>query len=91
MSKLFNTTAANLIAASLALGMLAPSAFAGNIGTSKFLSAVGRQSAAVYGICAAPKIMVKICTEFGPAAPGKLFGPCLHYESQCQGPAYTGQ
>jgi len=91
VSKRFTTTTANLIAVSLALGLMAPSAFAGNIGTSKSISTVGRQSAVVYGACAAPKIMVKICTEFGPAAPGKLFGPCLHYESQCQGPAYTGQ
>jgi hypothetical protein len=91
MSKLFNTTAAILIAASLALGLLAPSAFAGNIGTSKSLSTVGHQAAMIYGTCSAPKIMVRICIEFGPAAPGKLFGPCLHYESQCQGPAYTGQ
>ena len=87
MSKRFNITTANLIAALLALGLLAPSAFAGNIGTSKYISTVGRQPAAVYGTCAAPKIMVRICTEFGPATPGKLFGPCLHYESQCQGPA----
>jgi hypothetical protein len=67
MSKLFNTTATNCIAASLAPGLLAPSGFAGNIGTSNPFSTVGRQSLAVYGTYAAPKIMVKICTEFGPA------------------------
>jgi hypothetical protein len=57
-SKLFNTAAAILIAASLALGLLAPSAFAGNIGRSRYLSTVGSQSAVVYGTRAAPKIMV---------------------------------
>ncbi len=91
MSKFFNVTASRLVAASFVLSLFASAAFPANIGTAKSISRVYGQSAVVYGTCAAPKIMVKVCTQFGPAAPGKMFGPCEHYETQCQGPAYTGQ
>jgi hypothetical protein len=91
MSKFFNISAKTLISASLIIGLISPNAFAGiKVGPRSTMSA-NSQSAIAYSICAAPKVIVNVCSEFGPAAPGELFGSCLRYQPQCQGPAYTGK
>ena len=42
-------------------------------------------------VCRAPMVLQKVCTSWGPASPGKLFGPCIAYQVECQSKAYTGQ
>ena len=91
MSKFFNTTASNLIAASLALGLLSPAAMANNMMGSNIARLGQSQAALAYQMCPAPKSFVRVCTDFGPADPGKLFGRCLHYETKCESPAYLGK
>ena len=86
MSTFSKIAATNLIIASLAFGALAPVALANSLsspGTS--------QAAKAYKLCPPPKKFVKVCTKFGPTAPGKMFGPCLQYQMKCQSPAYLGQ
>jgi hypothetical protein len=91
MSKFINASAKTLIAATLVFATIAPLASAGNAaGATSTLSGFS-QAAQYHNSCAAPKSWVKVCVAFGPSSPGKLFGPCLHYELECQSQAYTGQ
>ncbi|MDE2384555.1 MAG: hypothetical protein KGO53_08045 [Alphaproteobacteria bacterium] len=89
-SKLFKSSTQLLIAAVISASTLASSAFAGN---SAFLNSINSSSraAAAFSSCPPPKSWVKVCTQFGPAMPGQLFGPCQHYEVQCENPAYLGK
>jgi hypothetical protein len=38
--------------------------------------------------CVPPQVGQMVCTAWGPAAAGKMFGPCIDYSYECQTPGH---
>ena len=63
------------------LGLALPStSLAGTVTVGHGMSIVPRT------LCFKPKMWEKVCTKYGPAPAGKLFGPCLKYQLECVSP-----